>query len=660
MSLVDLAVFVATFAVFVAPGWPLARWYAGDELAPWARAILAVFLGYLIGALLYMALRALGITAPAGVLAACAGVAVLLVWVLRRRPQPGLVEFARVDVADAAVVVGFLVLVAVLVGLVFAMVGRQTEGGLAYRAYFTADLFAHMSVTSELAKGATPPVNPYQPGEALPYYWGYFTFPALFAVLRPHLLPDRGILLTDFLIAAVCVSLWYLVARTLGASRRAAALAWIVVLLASSFEGTFLLARQLVNGESLGGFRSWNVDAVTRWAWELPPVDGLHRIMWYTPQHEMAVTMGLVTLAVVLTSRNRNSVAQGVIEGILLGSAVAFSSFNALLLTAWYGALEVVLLARAKGTRWKSWLRARATAAAIVVAIAGLTFVLEMVPRDASEILFGWNRNFMKGPWTFIGLSFGPALVLAPLGAWALMRRQPLQAVALALLALTCIAVFLFIEVRGHENTYIPFRTGQLFYVVLALLLAAAIDDWGRWVPARASLARAVLLAGVLLALPTVALDWYNTRDITNVAMTPGGFPWTVYISQDDLRAARWIDRSLPPDAVVQPDASARGRASWALIPAFAYRRQRTGVALFEPNPERFEKDIARVRIVFRSPNLDDAYGYCQRMGIQYLYVGAAERAAHGSISVDKFQNDTARFRTVYQEGSVTIYRVVT
>lgn len=232
MSLVDLAVFFATFVVFVAPGWPLARWYAGDELASWARAILAVFLGYLIGALLYMALRALGITAPAGVLAACAGVAVLLVWVLRRRLQPGLVEFVRVDVADAAVVVGFLVLVAVLVGLVFAMVGRQTEGGLAYRAYFTADLFAHMSVTSELAKGATPPVNPYQPGEALPYYWGYFTFPALFAVLRPHLLPDRGILLTDFLIAAVCVSLWYLVARTLGASRRAAALAWIVVLVA--------------------------------------------------------------------------------------------------------------------------------------------------------------------------------------------------------------------------------------------------------------------------------------------------------------------------------------------------------------------------------------------------------------------------------------------
>lgn len=347
-------------------------------------------------------------------------------------------------------------------------------------------------------------------------------------------------------------------------------------------------------------------------------------------------------------------------DGLLLGSAFAFSTFNGLMLIVWYAVTEIVLLAGARGVQWRAWLRARATSAVVVLVLVGLTFVLEMVPHGTSELLFSWNRHFLKAPWAFVALGFGPALLLAPVGAWALARRRAAQALALGILASLCVIVFLFVEVRGHENSYVPFRTGQLFYLVLALFLAAAIDAWQRWAPTRAWMVRAVLIAGTLAGLPTVALDWYNTRDIKNVAVTPGGFRWTVYITQEDLQAVRWIDRRLPKDAVVQPDASARGRATWALIPAFAYRRQRAGIGLFGPNPERFARDIARVRTVFSTGNLDEAYGYCQRMGIQYLYVGAAERAAYGTAAVDKFQADTARFTRVYHLGSVTIYQVLT
>ncbi len=656
----DLAVFFGAFAVFVAAGWPLARWYMGDQASAWARAIVAIFLGYLAGALVYMALRAAHIAAPGMVLLACGALAGLLTWTVGRHNRAGLIDVAGLDRHDATAVAGLILLVVLLVGPVFANVGRQTHAGAAYRAYFIADLFAHMSVTAELAKGVTPPVNPYLPSEALPYYWGYFTFPALFSALRPALLPDRGILLTDLILAAVCVSLWYIATRLLGASRLAAAVAWVVVIVATSFEGAFLVVREWLLGRGLWEFRNWNVDAVTRWAWDLPPFDGLHRIMWYTPQHEMAVTMGVLVLATMVRARDADSSARGLADGVLLGSAWAFSSFNALLLIAWYGLVELLVLVRRWPVRVLSWLRARALAAAIVLVFVGLTLALQMVPRSAGDVLLQVNRHFLKGPWAFIALSFGPALLFAPLGLWATFHRRPPVALSLAILTLVCTDVFLFVEVQGHENTYVPFRAGHLFYIVLAFLLAAAIDAWRGWPRTARRIAWAILLVGTLAGLPTAALDWYNARDITNVMISPGLFPWTVHISADDLQAAHWIDAELPADAIVQTDASARGRATWAFIPAFARRRERSGLGLFEPNPRRFDKDIERIRIIFRTGDLDLAYGYCQRMGIQYLYVGAAERAANGSAAVDKFQSDYKRFEMAFRLGSVTIYKVLT
>ncbi|RPH55463.1 MAG: hypothetical protein EHM89_17065 [Acidobacteria bacterium] len=104
-----------------------------------------------------------------------------------------------------------------IVGPVFARVGEVTPAGLAYRAYFNADLFVHMSVVAELAKGATPPLNPYYPVEALPYYWTYFTLAGLFAQLRPTLPVDPGIMLADIGTALIFLNAGYVNVRNLGA-----------------------------------------------------------------------------------------------------------------------------------------------------------------------------------------------------------------------------------------------------------------------------------------------------------------------------------------------------------------------------------------------------------------------------------------------------------
>jgi hypothetical protein len=658
LSPLELLLFLALLTAFTAPGWPLARWFAGDESDWLTRGTLALLLGYLAGASVYAALRLAGISSPAVVLAVCLLLALLLQWLLWG-PRDGVVTLARLGPADSIGLGVLWLMVAATVGPVFARVGLPTPQGLAYRAYFIADLFAHMTVVAELIKGASPPLNPFYPHEAFPYYWTSFTLPALFAKLRPDLVVDRGILLNDLFAAALFVSTGYVTVRSLGASALATTVSWIVVVAASSFEGAFYIWRQVAKGRpALDGFRYVNIDGLTRWIWDLPPVDGLHRIMWYTPQHELAIAFAMLVLLTSVLARRPHSLARGIADGLLLGAMVAFSSFNGVLLVASYALAEVGILALDRGRDLGRWILSRGVAAVIVVAFLGLTLALGMVQHTPNALILGWNAHFLRGPFTFIVLSFGPALLFAPLGLARLTRASPRLLITLASLTLVCLVLFLFVDLRGHENTYVTFRTGQLIFVVLAILLAFAIDAWRQFPRPVAIALFAALAISSAAAVPTVAMDWSNARDIENTTMDPGGFPWTLYVSPDDQAAARWIREALPIDALIQTDPWARARNEWAFVTVFAQRRMPTGSGIFELNPTRFQQNVNRIKIVFRSRDVDEAYGYCERMNIEYIYVGAIERSTHGPGAL-KFAAHPEKFQLVYRSGSVEIFKVI-
>lgn len=656
-SFINLPLFLVLAAIFTLPGWALARWFAGDESDRMTRVILALPLGYCAGATACAALRVVGISAPAAVLLACASLGGVLAWVFRR-PQPGLVPLVRLGGHDH-LALGILWLLALaVVGPIFARLGEVTPAGLAYRAYFNADLFVHMSVVAEFAKGSAPLANPFFPGEPLPYYWTYFVLPGVFAQLRPSLPVDPAIALTDTGMALVFISVGFLVVRNLGATARATAVSWAVILLASSFEGAYWLWDQISYGRPLGELRVWNIDAVTRWVWNLPGVDGFHRAMWWTPQHLMALTLGMLVLLTMVRGRRPNGIGQAAFEGLLLGSIITISSFNGLLIVASYGLAQVVILALDRGRDFGPWFMARAVAAIIVACFTGLTIGLGMVQSTPNAFLIGWNRYFLRGPWTFILLSFGPALFLAPLGlraAWAASRRM---VVTLAAITSVIAVAFLFVDIRGHENTQITFRTGHLVYICLAILLAFAIDawrSWPRWTAAGCSL---LLLIGAAAALPTVAIDWYNARDISNVEMGPGNFPWTVHISPDDDAAAQWMAAILPPGATVQTDALPRERYTWAYIPAFAQRRMAVGNGLFMMNPARYRDALDRVHDAYSTASAEAAHASFVELGVDYVFVGELERRVNGE-QVVKFGLNPRLFEAVYWQGSVAIFKVL-
>jgi hypothetical protein len=69
-SLGGLAAFAGLAVVFTAPGWPLARWFAGQHSDPMIRSLLALAFGYGAGTGVCCVLRLAGVSAPLGVLAA--------------------------------------------------------------------------------------------------------------------------------------------------------------------------------------------------------------------------------------------------------------------------------------------------------------------------------------------------------------------------------------------------------------------------------------------------------------------------------------------------------------------------------------------------------------------------------------------------------------
>jgi len=133
-------------------------------------------------------------------------------------------------------------------------------------------------------------------------------------------------------------------------------------------------------------------------------------------------------------------------------------------------------------------------------------------------------------------------------------------------------------------------------------------------------------------------------------------FRLTVIISQAEQEALTWLRTTTQPSAIVQPDVQARGQDTWTLIPTFAERRMFAGLPislLYEPE---YTQRAAAVAAAFASSDAIEASRMLKAEGVDYLYVGDAERRAHTAAALAKFDHAPERFERVFQNAAVTIY----
>jgi hypothetical protein len=643
-------VYAAIYACAALPGLPIGFALFGRRHA--AGWIAGALIGYGLTQLTLWAILAARLASAGAFVAAWLAVTAGIFAALRRRATDRVIVAAGWTKADTRALLLVLLLVPAIMGLPYANLGKaDPEGNRYYRAYFTADFLWHSALAYELGKFALPPRNPYMTPRPMNYYWTYFLLPATVAQVAPPSLPaphdvQHVLKVNAFLSGLLMVGALFLLVRSGVRSPAAAGIATTLAIVAASAEGTYAIVDLMSRGRPLAELRDLNVDAVTSWYFGGLRIDNIPRSLWYTPQHTVAVALGLCGLLAAAYAGAKAPLGAIAGAGLALGLATTMNPLIGAVCAAIYGAC-IVVDALTQRDGWKFVVRHAAAAVPVVLAV--LWGAASRVMDGAGSALdVGFSGFSRHSPVITLLLSLGPVLIPALAGL-----RRPASALRPVVIAASGIAIGLFLLyfVRISEASWVGFRAGQILLVSIPVLLARTFD--GLSGKAQALLCAAVLIAG----LPTTVVDTYNAQDIGNRRPSPGQFKWTLWTTPAQQEAFAWIRRETRDDAIVQMEPVLRGREHWTLIPSFAGRRMAAGLPIsLLPSPEYTERSN-RVRTLFATPNADEASAIGRKLRIDYLYVDRDDRAAYPE-GTRKFDEHPALFEAVFRNAEVTVYRV--
>lgn len=640
------------FIIAVAPGLPL-----GFALFGWrhpAAWIAGALMGYGLTQLTLWAVIAAGVPSPLTFAVAwlflLAGVIVLT----RAAGAIAFIEAPTWTSSDLRALFLVLLLVPVLMGITYRNLGREDDqGNKYYRAYFTADFLWHAALASELGKYSAPPRNPYLAPRAMNYYWTYFLLPATVAREAPDVLPQlqdvqRCLKANAMLAGLLMVGALFLLVRSGVGAPGPAALAVVVVVLATSGEGLYAIGDLLVHGRPLAVLRDTNIDAISNWTFGGLRIDNIPRSLWYTPQHTTSIALGLVglTIAALAGASARPVAIAG--AGLSLGLATTMNPLLGALCSLIYGVCIIVDGARRPGGI--RLIARHAIAALFVVTAVGWAAVSRVMDGAGSVIDVGLSESARSHPIITLILSLGPVLLPAIPGVVRPGSGTTRRAVVIGASGIL-VGLFMLYFVRISEASWVGFRAGQILLVSIPVLLARTFEV----LPAalRTGLVALILVTG----LPTTLVDTFNAQDIGNRRPGPG-FRWTIWTTRDQEDAFAWIRKNTPLDAIVQMEPMVRGREHWTLIPSFAGRRMAAGnpISLL-PIPEYRERS-ATVRRIFETDDAKEALTLARRLRLDYIYVDHEDLAAYPS-GTQKFDRHPDLFERVFANGSVRIYRVL-
>ena len=638
--------FLAAAAV---PGLPLGR--AAFGRTP-VGTLVGLATGYAASCLVCWAAIRSGFTSP-GAFAVSWALEMLAFAVAARAIRQPLVPVPSWTARDSAALAATLLLVPALMAAPYRNLGRADEAGTKYyRAYFTADFVWHAALAQELGRFAMPPRNPYMASESLHYYWTYFLVPSSVAAVGPSIVRDVEPVLKVNAVATATLLLasFFVVAWAAGAGPWAAALAVTLVAIAASAEGAIAIKDLTAQGRPLSLLREMNVDAITAWKYNGLRIDGVHRTMFYTPQHGLSCALGLLALATAAWGGARAGIASIGVVGVLLGLSATVNPFLGGAFSLIYG---LAVLADAVRTRPPVLSLVRFGVAAIPPIAALLWGTWNSMGEGAGEaVTIGWSGHARHAPAVTLLMSLGPVLVPALAGLWP-SRKFPVVPLLISACGLL-IGLSLLYFVVLSEASWVGFRAGQILIALLTVPLARLFG--ALWASRRNGLSAVLATTIVAIGAPTVVADTRNAADIANLAQGPG-FPWTLTVTPGQQEALTWVRRHTPARAVVQMDVLARGRAHWSFIPTFAGRRMATAIPIsLLPRPI-YEQRSTEVRSIFEMRDADAAHQTARRLRIDYLWVDALDRQVYPE-GTRRLGEAVGFFDPVFDNGEVQVYYV--
>ena len=499
-----------------------------------------------------------------------------------------------------------LALLVLLTYLPFSRIGRPSDDGSAYRAYFSSDYLKHFSMVETLNRGKLPPQNPYFASDRLHYYWLPYAFPA--AVARWTGKTDRALIAYSFSVNFLFLLLLFSFLRRILTRGTLLPLLLTALVFFPSLEGLyFFLTRCRASPAAfftLG--RQINIDALTRWNWNLPEIDSLLRSLLYTPQHLLSLCFVILVIFF-----NHQRLKQPLFFSLLLALALANSFFiGGILLLAWGAAYLIndVPLTIPGESRVKKAAGALASLS-LPALVAALSLALGMVSIGGSRLLI--KPVPLPGLPAMLGLNLGLLFVFGLLGmARARFPGKRFQ----ACLFIIALGLTLLLRAADFESD-ISLKAGLIIIVQLVLFTAFGLAGRKspRWLP----------VCFILLALAagsmTGALDVLNSADTDNRRQT-------LLVSRDEMAMLNWIRKNVPADQTVQTFPPAR---DWnvSIVPSFTGRAMVVGDrmhgTIFQIPPPRYRQLLQQLESLLRG--LPESQSDLKRLGVDYLFWGEPE-----------------------------------
>jgi hypothetical protein len=636
------------------PGVMIARGLYGSQRGEWLPSLLVgPVWGFAATSLVLLVLWIAGVRATFVLALAPLGAALLLVPCRRLH---GALVAPTYDRRDAAAVLLVLLIVPAVVARPYARVGEMRPEGKAYRAYFIADFEWAMAVAEEVSKGDVPPKNPFLAGDHLHYYWLASLASAIEHRAAPTIAIEPLLLTNALLLDLGFMAFFYAFVRQFVRSAAAAAIGCAFAVFFTSFEGAQQLYVFWHRGVPLAGLRDLNIDGISNWKFGSLKVDGLQRLLLYQPHHATSWALSLSALLVLQQARDASRLAINLLAGVLLAVGLLVSSFIALMVgsaVALYQASQLIAL-----RHWRALVVGGLAAGAPVGVAVFISNLLEYVDRSAGPIVSVGHLNPLAATNTLAGisLSFGPILVAAAAGAWIAVRQRLVPFAAIAVLVAVGFGFYFFVDVVDHQHAYVGWRAGHLLFVAMAPLVGLLWEHG--W--ARGGATRAAVIAGVgvlaVAAAPTTAIDLYNTQDTANQRQGPG-FRWTEVLSPAEVDALAWLKANTPESALVQVDPT-RPSGTWAYMPGFGARRMAAGMPISMIPLRKYRDASDRMRRMFQASEPSAVHQQAVAFGIDYFYIGPAERTAYPAIA-RLLDAAPQWFAPVFHNDAVTIYRVL-
>jgi len=570
------------------------------------------------------------------------------------RPLAGRFTLPQFTRADVLAVLLLLLIVPLVVGRPFARVGADLPDGRAYRAYFTADFVWRMAVAAELSKGDVPPRNQFYLDDPLRYYWLPHLLPAIqYRLQTPPARLEQVLLVNSVVLDLVFVAFFYALTRQLVTSRAAAVAGCVSAVLFTSFEGAERLWFHWRHAIPFDAIRNVNIDAVENWYYGALKIDGLQRLLWYQPHHAMGYAAGLSALLCATQAREVGRFGTMVWIGVLLACSLLLSTFAALMLTSMVAIYVGIRLI--KEGRYAA-LATSAVGAALPLALGlGVALLLQYVDRGESLIQLGLNPAATRGVTASLLLNF-PMLAASFVGLWIAMRSDAPHADIFGVIVCVSALFYFFVDVIDHQHVYVGWRSGHFTFIASAALGGYALQELlrGRRRVPIVTAVIAVMFAAA--AVPTMAIDIYNTQDVANRSRGPS-FRWTLVLPPEEIQALDWIRKNTPTDAIVQVEPFVRDTNTWAYLPAFAERRMAGGLPLGMVPLAKYQAASQRVKAIYAAPSWKEAYDRAKELRIDYVVVGPPERQAYPSFEA-MLNEQPSYFQPVFHNGSVTIYHL--